>query len=317
MREDESRPPAGELDAAGRRGERFDRIAIVGLGLIGGSIALAARKADASVFIVWVDSAEVLRQALELGVVDAGSESLEVVSDSDLLVLAAPVLQNIALIPQVTRHISARTVVTDVGSTKVATMEAARSLGGAITFVGGHPIAGAAARGMRHARADLFVGRRWAMTPGEESSGEVIDRLSGFVRSLGATPHLMGAAEHDRVMAFVSHLPQLAASALMVAAADGAGEAGLALAGPGLEDTTRLAGSPFGIWADICASNAENIRTALDRLIIELVGVRAGLAEPDRLAGVFERARQWGQVLQSIARPDPQSATSRSGRGAS
>ncbi len=299
MREDEPQSTAGEPNEAQRRAVPFDRVAIVGLGLIGASVALAARRADASVFIVGVDSGEVVRQALERGVVDAGSESLDVVSDSDLLVLAAPVLQNIALIPRVACHISARTVVTDVGSTKVAMMEAARSFAGAITFVGGHPIAGAATRGIEHARANLFVGRRWVITPGDESSGEVIDRLSGFVRSLGATPHLMGAAEHDRVMAFVSHLPQLAASALMVAAADGAGEAGLALAGPGLRDTTRLAESPFGIWADICASNAENIRTALDRLIVELVGVRAGLAEPDRLAGVFERARHWGRVLKS------------------
>jgi prephenate dehydrogenase len=283
--------------------DRFDRIVIVGVGLIGASIALAARRADASTFIVGVDSAEAIRRALERGVVDVGSERLDVAADADLVVLAAPVLQNIRLIPQVAEHVSERTVVTDVGSTKRATVEAARALAGSITFVGGHPLAGAAAGGIEHARVDLFAGRRWVFTPDANAPAAALDRLFAFARSLGATPQTVGAAEHDLAMAFVSHLPQLTASALMRAAADGAGEAGIELSGQGLADTTRLADSPFGIWADICATNEDNIRAALDLLIAELAGARAGLADPGCLADLFEQARRGRSRLRSARRP--------------
>jgi len=294
----------------------FDRIAVVGLGLIGASVAMAAHHANASVCVVGVDSADVLQWAAERGVVDVASDHLDVVADADLLVLAAPVLQNIRLIPQVARHVSAKTIVTDVGSTKRATVEAARSLAGTLTFVGGHPLAGAAAGGVEHARADLFARRRWLFTPDDDTPPEALGRLFAFVKALGAAPDTVSAAEHDRVMAFVSHLPQLTASALMRVAGDGAGEAGLSLSGPGLEDTTRLAESPFGIWADICATNAEDIRAAIDRFMAELVDLRAGLAEPDRLAELFGHARAWRERLRVAARPagPPRASCGRSPR---
>ena len=281
----------------------FDRIAIVGLGLIGGSVALAARRANASVFIAGVDSAEALRQAVERGLVDVASGRLDVVADADLVVLAAPVLQNIRLIPQVARCASAGAIVTDVGSTKRAMADAARSLAGALTFVGGHPIAGAAAGGIAHARSDLFDGRPWLFTPDEDTKSAPLERLCAFARSLGAVPHALSAVEHDHVMAFVSHLPQLTASALMRVAGDGAGDTGLSLSGPGLADTTRLAESPFGIWADICSTNADAIGAALDRLIAELADLRAGLAEGEVLADFFGHARAWRERLRAAGRP--------------
>jgi prephenate dehydrogenase len=148
---------------------------------------------------------------------------------------------------------------------------------------------------------DLFDGRPWLFTPEEDAKAAPLQRLFAFARSLGAAPHALSAAEHDRVMAFVSHLPQLTASALMRVTGDGAGDAGLSLSGPGLADTTRLAASPFGIWADICATNADAIGAALDRLIAELSDIRACLAEPDRLAGLFWSASTWRERLRALS----------------
>ena len=258
----------------------FERIAIVGLGLIGASIALATRRARSARTIVGVDRPAILRKALEREVVDFASEQLDIVAGADLVILAAPVQQNVELVSQVSRHVSTATLVTDVGSTKRATVEAAGRLRGSLTFVGGHPIAGAASCGIDSATADLFSGRRWVFTPDGGTPPEALGRLCAFVRTLGAEPHVMSAAEHDLVLTFTSHLPQLAASALMRVAGEGAGEAGLAFAGPGLVDTTRLAGSSFGMWRDICVTNADNIRAALDELIGALDDLKAHVAAP-------------------------------------
>jgi prephenate dehydrogenase len=283
-------------------GAGFDRIAIVGLGLIGASIALGTRRAQSAATISGVDRADVLRKALERGIVDAASERLDIVAGADLVILAAPVEQNVELVRQVSRFVSAAAVVTDVGSTKRATVEAARSLAASLTFVGGHPLAGTASGGIDSATADLFVGRRWVLTPGEAAAPETLARLCSFVRTLGAEPHLMDPAEHDRVLAFTSHMPQLAASALMRVVGEGAGMAGLALAGPGLADSTRLAGSPFGIWRDICLTNADNICAALDALIGTLGYIRAHAAAALPLEEIFSEARMWRERACSAAR---------------
>ncbi len=146
-------------------------------------------------------------------------------------------------------------IVTDTGSTKRAMVEAARSLPPRFTFVGGHPLGGAARGGLEHARPDLFTGRPWLLTPTGEASGEAVEKLSAFVRALGAEPRVVSVAAHDRLLAYLSHLPQFTASALMQVIGDAVGDEGLALAGRGLVDTTRLASSPSGIWRDIAATN--------------------------------------------------------------
>jgi prephenate dehydrogenase len=298
-----------EADSA-LAGAGFERIAIVGLGLIGGSIALATRRARSATAIAAVDRADVLRKALERGAVDVASERLDIVAGADLVILAAPVQQNVELVRQVSRHVSAATIVTDVGSTKRVMVEAARGLGGSLTFVGGHPIAGAASCGIDLATADLFSGRRWVLTPDGGTPHEALARLCAFVRTLGAEPHVMSAAEHDRVLAFTSHLPQLAASALMRVAGEGAGDAGLALAGPGLVDTTRLADSSFEMWRDICLTNADNIRAALDELIGALDHLRAHVAAPRPLEQIFGEAQIWRERVCAAARPRvPQSGS--------
>ena len=197
--------------------------------------------------------------------------------ESSLIVLAAPVRQNIELLRQISRP----TIVTDVGGTKRDIVNAARALPAAVSFVGGHPLGGGERGGFAFARPDLFAGRPWIFTPEGDPTSDPVERLSRFVTGLGAKPSIMSADEHDRVMAFVSHLPQLAASALMDAVGSAAHSEGLRMAGRGLVDTTRLASSPADVWRDICLTNADSIEKALDCLIQRLTQLRGDLRRGD------------------------------------
>jgi prephenate dehydrogenase len=274
----------------------FEKIAIVGLGLIGGSIALAARKIWPRGLVIAVDRKDVLEQAMVKHAIDVAADELYVVSEADLVILAAPVRQNIDLLGQLDDVIEKAAVVTDVGSTKREMVEAARALPPRFTFVGGHPMGGAARGGFEAARPDLFQGRPWIFTPHGDAAGESLERLYAFVAALGALPKTMRAAEHDALLAVISHLPQLTASALMSVIGSRAVD-GLHLAGRGLVDTTRLAASPADIWQDITATNADEIRRALDALIDQLTAMRIGLDEPDVIADVFARAARFRAKL--------------------
>jgi prephenate dehydrogenase len=279
----------------------FPKIGIVGLGLIGGSIALAARRIWPSALVIGVDSKDTLEVAMRRHAVDVGADDLVVLAEADVVVLAAPVSENVALLRRLESSVQQAAVVTDTGSTKRAIVEAARALPPRLTFVGGHPLGGAATSGLEHARPDLFVGRPWLLTPTGEDTDRAVERLSAFVRELGAEPKLLAPAAHDRLLAYLSHLPQLTASALMQVIGDAVGDEGLALAGRGLVDTTRLAGSPLGIWKDIAATNADELGAALDVVISVLQDLRADLGEGARLADVFRAANRWRLLLKKQA----------------
>src|SRR5690606_13639306 len=139
-------------------------------------------------------------------------------------------------------------------------------------------------------RADLFERRPWLLTPGPDAPRDAVRRLSRFVVALGATPLELDPGQHDRVLAFTSHLPQLAATALMHVVGEAVGEAGLRLAGGGLADTTRVAASPAAIWTDICATNSDEILPALDRLIETLGRLRHDLESGDAIEALFGSA---------------------------
>src|SRR5262245_58600584 len=186
------------------------RIAIVGLGLIGGSLAFAIRQRWPGTHIAGIDRAAAIDAALKLQACDTGGEALSLAQGADLVVLAAPVRQNINILRELPERLSGETLITDVGSTKRATLEAATLLPERLRFVGGHPLAGAALGGISAARADLFEGRRWILTPTSATRQDDIERLRSFASGLGAIPQTMDAAEHDRLMAYLSHLPQLA-----------------------------------------------------------------------------------------------------------
>jgi prephenate dehydrogenase len=274
----------------------FERIAIVGLGLVGGSIALAARQRWPKALVIGVDRGSVLEQAVTRHAIDVAAEELMIVSEAELVILAAPVQANLEALASLPEWIQGEAVVTDVGSTKRAVVEAARTLPPRLIFVGGHPLAGAARSGLEYARADLFEKRPWIFTP--DGGAEALEKLMRFVEGLGAQPTILeSAAAHDRLLAFLSHLPQLTASALMSVVGERAGEEGLALAGRGLVDTTRLASSPSSIWRDICATNADEIGDALDRLIASLSALRGSLTSGETIDRVFESAAYWRERL--------------------
>jgi prephenate dehydrogenase len=275
----------------------FDRIGIVGLGLIGGSIALRARELWPKALVIAVDHKDVLETAMRLHAIDVAADDLIVLADADLVVLAAPVKQNIALLAELDEYVRQPAVVTDTGSTKREIVAAARTLPPRFTFIGGHPLGGAAKGGLEHARPDLFVGRPWLLTPVGDFAAPALEKLSAFVSAIGSTPRILTVDAHDRLLAFLSHLPQLTASALMQVIGDAVGQDGLDLAGRGLADTTRLASSPADIWADIAATNADEIGRALDALIVLLQDLRRDLLRGERLSEVFDAAARWREQI--------------------
>jgi prephenate dehydrogenase len=275
----------------------FEKIGIVGLGLIGGSIAIASRQIWPKSLVIGVDNKDVLETAMRLHAIDVAADDLIVLAEADVVILAAPVRQNIELLALLDENVRTPAVVTDVGSSKRAIADAARLLPPRFTFVGGHPFAGAAKGGLEQARPDLFAKRPWLLTPTSDATGDAVERLSEFARALGAEPRTLTVAAHDRILAFLSHLPQLTASALMQVVGDAVGTEGLELAGRGLADTTRLAASPVDIWRDVAATNADEIGPALDALITVLQDLRRDLPDGERLEDVFASANRWRSSL--------------------
>jgi prephenate dehydrogenase len=276
----------------------FERIAIIGFGLIGGSLGLAIKRRWPSSHVTAIDRNDVLSTAMRLRAADATGDDLAAVGHPGLVVLAAPARENIAILQRLPDYVADGTLVTDVGSTKAAIVTAASALSGRIRFVGGHPLAGAAVGGIEAARADLFDGQPWMLVDGSGGWGAVAT-LEHFVLGLGARPYRLAADEHDRLLAYLSHLPQLAATALMHVVGEHAGAGGLALAGRGLRDTTRLATSPASVWRDIVETNPDHIAGALDELIAALQALKH--RSPDgatRLEELFASASRWKDVLE-------------------
>jgi prephenate dehydrogenase len=279
----------------------FQRIAIVGCGLIGGSLALALRAAWPSSQIVAIDAAPIADRLRALGVAGRGGAELSLAEGADLIVLAAPVRQNIATLRDLVRQVPGEAIVTDVGSTKRAMVHAARDLPGRLRFVGGHPLAGAATGGLDAARADLFRGRPWILTA--DADRPEVERVSAMVRAVGGQPSVMDPIAHDRIMAYVSHLPQITVSALMHVVGERAGADGLRLAGNGLRDSTRLASSPAATWRDVTATNVDALGAAIDDLIDVLGRLKQDLAAGDDLQQVFTAAASWKKQLDESEPP--------------
>lgn len=257
----------------------FRRVAVVGFGLLGASIARAAARAWSRIEIVPLDK----------------GDSLGAVARADLVVLAAPVLASIEVLTALPPYLGPGAIVTDVCSTKRLIVGAAGALSG-VTFIGGHPMAGDVRSGAAHGRADLFDGRPWILTPGPNHTAE-LQRLEVFVDGLGAVPHIMTPELHDRFVGAVSHLPQLTASALMHVVGKLAGDAGLEIAGRGLHDATRLASSSPAVWKDIAMTNQDVLRGALDALIATLTEMRDTLDTGEGVDTVFTSACRWRATL--------------------
>lgn len=237
------------------------RIVVAGLGLVGGSLARALH--EAGYVVVGVDRRATLARAGAAGVLAAAFTSFEAaLDDARILVLAAPPRASLLLLRRLARLRPTSLVITDVTSIKRPMVAEARRLG-LRRFVGGHPVAGNEGRGFAASKADLFRGRAWVLTP-EGADAAAVRAVRSLVRATGARPVAMRAEEHDRVLAFLSHLPQIAAWALSAAArGDRAARHWLALAGPGFRDMTRLARSPRGLWREILKGNRDEVARAL------------------------------------------------------
>jgi prephenate dehydrogenase len=199
----DDRPPLRVLpaDKPGRTPPIFETIAIIGLDRVGGSIALAARRAWPSGLVIGVDSNDVLEKAMLLHAVDVASRDLSLADGADLVVLATPLEESLKLMLELPDRVDREAVVTDVASLKSAIVDAARALPARLRFVGGHPVVEGPAGGLELARPDLFVGRPWLFTPGAAEEERTIARLFAFVAALGALPRSLDPSEHDRLFA--------------------------------------------------------------------------------------------------------------------
>ena len=257
-------------------------LAVVGVGVIGGSVGLAARRRLGAT-VRGVDPRA--DDALAVGAIDEACADLPAaLEDADAAVVAVPLAALPDAVAAVLEHAPDGCLVTDVGSTKRAVV--ARN--GDTRFVGGHPLAGSEAAGVAHAREDLFDGAVWYLTPTSTSSGLLLERLHRLVAGLGARPVAIDADTHDRIMAAVSHLPHVVANVLVAQAARALGGERLPPTGPSFRDATRVAGANPALWPDIYLANRDALLQAIDDTMDRLAGARAALHAADR-----ERLATW------------------------
>jgi len=284
----------------------FSRVAIAGTGLIGGSFALAARPALAGARIVGWDKPDVLIEAQARGVIDEGHAALaDALAGADLVYVALPVGLTIERLPDIIRLAGPGALITDAASTKRAVCAAAeqcRSTGA--RFLGGHPMAGNEGSGLAATDAALFQGAKYALIGDPEQRGTVDARVQKFLNLLaeiGARPMWMDAATHDRAVALISHLPQLLSIALASVAREATDQTGLplTLAGRGLRDYFRLAGSPYAMWRDIVLTNTDNIDAALEKLSQAIEHLRANLRQRE-LESEFAAANEIYRILKNL-----------------
>jgi prephenate dehydrogenase len=282
-------------------GAHFNHILIVGVGLIGGSFGLAARRAGLGERITGWGGKGSLDAALSLGIIDEAEKSFDTGStcQADFIYLAAPVNAIIDFIINRGRLVKPGAIVTDAGSTKRDICRAARESLRTARFVGGHPMAGSHLTGVSHARADLFTDAPYAIVTGEGTGDEAGQVVTEIVKAIGAKPVFMTAEAHDREVARVSHTPQFLSIALATACARYGDEAGMRLAGKGLGEMTRLAASRWSVWKDICETNRDEIVAALGEIAFEIESLREALYDGrfSIVAGAFEEANGFARRL--------------------
>ncbi|WP_455279961.1 prephenate dehydrogenase [Cupriavidus necator] len=282
----------------------FSRVVIVGVGLIGGSLALALKRAGVAGIVVGVGrSPASLQKALDLGVIDEAATLEDAARGASLIVLCAPVAQNFALLHALEPHLQPGTIVTDAGSTKSDVIMAAKTaLGDKVAqFVPAHPIAGRELNGVEAALADLYVGKKTVLCPLQENARADVAAVRAMWETAGAQCHVMSAVQHDAVFAAVSHLPHVLSYALVAQVAN-AEDASLKLdfAGGGFRDFTRIAGSSPEMWRDICVANRDALLRELNTYQSVLAHLKAQIekGDGDALERIFTRASKtrlaWG-----------------------
>jgi prephenate dehydrogenase len=273
------------------------QITIIGTGLIGGSFALALRKRRFAGHIVGCDRESALKRAKTCGAIDKGFiEPADAVRGSQLVVLATPVLAIVDLIGRLGPALPASTLLTDVGSTKAAVVERALTVFGKSAgkrFLAGHPMAGKENSGVEYADADLFQNAVWFLTPlpGQKIDDGSFAEFAGWIDQIGARIAVLPPDQHDRLCAWISHLPQMISTALAAALVEEFGEEAslLPAGGKALREMTRIAASPYSMWRDIAISNKKNLEDALLKVEQRLAHIRENLGTR-QLAEEFEQA---------------------------
>jgi prephenate dehydrogenase len=284
-------------------------IAVLGVGLIGGSIGLACRRRLGAEVVGYDLRASNLDRALEMGALDRKAASVAAaVSEADVILCAAPVAALRGLVVEALAASAPTAVVSDVGSTKRTLIDALADTPAADRFIGGHPLAGAETAGVEGSREDLFDGARWYLTPIPSSQGVLFDRLHGVLAGIGARPQAIDAATHDREMAAISHLPHVLANALVSTAVRSVGRNSdrPAEVGRSFRDATRVAGANPAIWADIFSSNSEAVGAEIDAVVERLREASDLVRRGDRgaLAGWQEAAREDRRAMLESELPD-------------
>jgi prephenate dehydrogenase len=284
----------------------FRRVAIIGTGLIGGSFALALRREFPGISLVGFSRSSSAARAVKLGIVNEAAPDLATaLRGADLVYLSAPIVASIEALGTIAKSAEPHALVTDAGSTKSAICRVAREhFRGGAHFLGGHPMAGKEQSGIAQADADLLRGAPYILMGTEASAEPRAKQFEEIVRAIGARPIWCDADTHDWAVGIVSHLPQLVAVALARVVQDETDETGLplSLAGQGLQDTLRLAGSPYSIWRDILLTNTDNVSRALDRLAQAVDYLRTRLASKE-LEQEFAAANELYKLLRKPTSP--------------
>jgi prephenate dehydrogenase len=277
----------------------FRQVTIIGTGLIGGSLGLALKKRQLAGRIIGCDRAPALERAKKCGAIEAGMiRVMDAISGSDLVVLATPVIPILDLIDKLGPVRSSRILVTDVGSTKADIVQRASKAFGEIAgqrFLAGHPMAGKEQAGVEFADADLFEGAAWLFTPlpGQNVHAGQCGEFIHCAEKMGAKIAVVDPADHDRVCAWISHLPQMISTALAAALVDefGPNAPVLDIGGRALREMTRISGSPYSMWRDVAITNRKNLSDVLLKMEQRLAHIRENL-DSKQLAEEFEKAHQ-------------------------
>lgn len=285
----------------------FSKILIYGLGLIGGSLALALRNAFPDVYIYGAErDKNVLRQAKRRGIIDASVTGLKEICDCDLIILATPINKIIATLAEIGRHAKPGSVITDVGSTKVDICRAAqRHFPANVYFIGGHPMTGKERSGLEASDEQLFLRASYLLCPNGNVPKKTVGAFVRFIKAIKAKPLLIDPETHDRLVAYTSHLPQILSTSLAnLLVRKGSEEAMIRLSADGLRDMVRLACSSYTVWKDICQTNQTNLQGAIEEYVTLLTQIKTRLASAD-LAKHFSNANKFCRSYTKLKKSTP------------
>jgi prephenate dehydrogenase len=279
----------------------METVAVVGVGLIGASLSLALKKAGFGGRVLGVSSEASIRAARQIGAIDEAVDLPEAAARADLIYLSQPIGRIIDTLRRLNTDLKPGALVTDAGSTKAAIVAQASKTITRSQFLGGHPMAGKERRGAGEADADLFRGRTYILTPQDpaELDTPAVQEFREWLRRIGAKPFVLEPEAHDRIVSYTSHLAQLMSTALGATVAEHVADDELAISGPGLQDSTRLALSSYDLWRDIVATNTGAIDRALSDCIQKLDYIRQNL-KTRQLQEEFERAGRLAGKLRSV-----------------